>query len=549
VPDTAHSATIFPESDIAPVSGAKKLDDAQWTNLANDIWQAVNTSYTARVGGLEANLKAWNALYENEVRKKDMPWEGCSNVSVPLVAAKLEALKDQVSALAFPPEFYIVTGLTDEAGQQAHTVQSYYNNEFRRQRGRTTWFAEHINWLHLALRDGTAVMEVLWKKKVRQATFGIAAPVLVEGIPQFNDDGDIQTEVQDVPQEVVDYDDVSLRPVLLKDFMLIPDEAINIEDAAAVARAEWLYESDLKAMVAEGLLQDDWVERALAYVPQGNSDVVSDKQGYYDKTAGGQVNPGQGQGPMVSEFFKNRGPIKVWRVHSRQFDMDGDGWVEDNVFWVHDLSMFMLGWVPEQYLTPIRPFVAFSPFPRPDRFYGYSLPERQAPLVGQINANKNQRNDAIDMKIGAPLLINRTEEIWDKGLTWGINQSWPVTNVDTAAKRMDIGDVPLASYQEEAADANYLDQITGLNQPMTGGMSSGRRSASEVKIASSSAGIRANAIAMLLRLASRTVLELTNSLKKSPARCWGCRCGWTFRAPGTHWISKPSPMKCSQRII
>ena len=513
MPDISERTTIFPESDIAPISDARELNDADWNELANDAWNAVNTSFTAREGGFNKNLKAWYALYENEVRPKDMPWVGCSNVSVPLIAAKTEALRDQVAAITFVPEFYIVTGLTEEAAQQAHLVQTFYNNEFRKQRGRTTWYAEHLNWLHLSLRDGTAVMEVLWKKKSRQATFGIAAPVLVEGLPQFDDDGNIKTEVQDVPQEVIDYDDVSLRPVPIKDFMLIPDEALSIEDAVGVVRTEWQYESDLMAMVEEGLLNKDWVERALTYVPQGGSDVVSDPQGYYDKTAGGQINVGQGQGPMVSKFFKNRGPLQVDRIHTRQFRVGKGEGVQDLVIWSHRLSHFMLGWVPEQYLSPTRPFFSFCPFPRPDSFYGFSLPERQAPLVAQINANKNQRNDAIDMKLGAPLLINRAEEIWDKGMTWGINKSWAVNDVNTAAKRMEIGDVPIASYQEEAADANYLDQITGLNQPMTGGMSSGRRSASEVKIASSSAGVRANAIGMLFRLSARSVLEFVNSLK------------------------------------
>jgi hypothetical protein len=509
--------TPYPQEGV-PIqrrTGAEKIDEDQWRNLAIDLWQVVTTSYSARQT-LEDNFRLWNSLYEMETPDDaEGPWEDASDVFIPMVPAKLEALRDQVIALTFVPEFYLVTGFGDEGQKHARTVQTWANNMFRKQRGNgiSSWFKAHITWLHLGLFYGTSVMEVMWRKVTRQSVFGVEVPVLgADDTPMFDDDGNAVMETHDVPQEEIVYNAPYVRPVMLRDFILIPDEAINIEDAVGVAKTEWLYESDLKAMVHEGLLNDDWVERALSFVPVGESDVTSDRQGIYDKTMGGQLNIGQGQGQLVSEFFKNRGPIKVWRIHTRQFDMNGDGIPEENVFWIHEISQYMLGWCPERYIAPSRPFFAFSPFPRADRFYGYSLVERLGGLNAEINNKSNQRNNAIDRAILPPTLIDRTEEIWDKGFSWGINKSWGVRDPAKAIFIPTMPEVPLADFQQESSYNTWADQVSGLSAPLTGGMSSGRRSATEVKESAGSSQVRASEIAMELRLASRGVLDYVVSL-------------------------------------
>jgi hypothetical protein len=507
--------TQFPDAQIQRRTGAEKINEDQWRQQAVDLWASHNASLTAREA-LEANMRQWNSVMEMEVPDvQDTPWEDASNVFIPVTPAKLEALRDQVIGLAFVPEFYIVTGFGDAAQQKARTAQEWANNEFRKERDDTTWFKEHVSWLHMGLWDGTAIMEVMWRKITRKSMYGVQVPAVDgQGQPIFDDKGEAQMVTHDIDDDEVEYNDPYLQAVKLKDFLLIPDESKTINSAVGVEICKWLYESDCMAMVEEGLLNPQWVERALAFVPTGTSDVTSDRQGSYEKTAGGQIDVGQGQGSLVGPFFRNRGPLKVWRIHSRQYDMNGDGIPEENVFWLHEQSQYMLGWCPQRYVAPRRPFFSFCPFPRPNSFYGFSLIERLAPLNGEINNRSNQRNNAIDRAISPPTFIDRTEEIWDKGFQWGINKSWAVRDPSKAVFIPPMPDVPLADWQQEASYDSWCDQISGLNAPMTGGQSSGRRSATEIKVGASSAGVRSSEIAMELRIASRSVLHYWVSLKR-----------------------------------
>lgn len=452
--------------------------------------------------------------------EQDTPYVDSSNLFIPLVPSKIEALRDQVAAITFVPEFYICTGLTEDASESAYLVQAYWNNEFRKWRNNLpTWFEAHINWLHLALRDGTAIMEVMWRKHTRTARYQVSMPKMGDDENPIVDDetGEIQQELHKVDKDIVEYNDVVLNVVKLKDFLLMPDESTSLRDAVGVCRCLWLYEEELRAMIADGLLIEEWVQKVLDYDPAGISDVAADRQRHYDKQVGNQLDIGMGQGVLSSEFFRNRGPFKIWRVHTRQYDLDYDGVPEENVLWVHDQSGYLLGVVPDEYIAPHRPFFDFSPFPRPDEFYGFSLAERLGPFNAEANLQWNQRNDAVSTRMIAPLLMDKSLEIEDKGMRWGLGNTWALNSltgdIRNAVYFPQMPDIPLASYQQEASVRTDADTIAGLNQPMTGGTNSGRRSASEVKISSAAASVRANQIAMLMRLASRSVLEFIRKLK------------------------------------
>jgi len=478
----------------------------------------MQTSINAR-WTLENNLELWYNLCDMQSGGKDTPYVDSSDLFLPLTPSKIEALRDQVAAITFVPEYYIVTGLTPESSESAYIAQSYWNNEFRKQRTICpTWFEQHMKWLHLSLRDGTAIMEVMWRKQSKIARYGVTMPKVGEdGMPVMGEDDSIVQETHNVEKEIIEYNDVMLNVVKLKDFILIPDESPSIRDALGVGRVLWLTEADMRAMIEDGLLVEEWVEKVLVWDPAGVTDVAADRQRHYDKAIGNQLDIGMGQGVMSSEFFRNRGPFKVWRIHTKQYDLDGDGIPEENVMWVHDQSGYLLGVVPDEYIAPTRPFFDFSPFPRPDEFYGFSLAERLGPFNAEANLQWNQRNDAIDTRMLVPLIMDRMVEIEDKGMQWGLGKLWSVAGASGSLKDAfyypQMPDIPLATYQQEAQVRNDADSIAGLNQPMTGGTNAGRRSATEVKISSASGSVRANQIAMLLRIASRSVLEFTRRLK------------------------------------
>jgi hypothetical protein len=515
VPKTPLTSSVShaPKAEVAYTNQNKKISENDWSSLSLDLYQSINASLGERQA-LEDNLKDWNDLYEMRVDPTDWPWANASNVFIPLIPAQLDTAVAYIAGKVFVPRFYIVTGNTPDAATTAHDVERYYNAELVRQRGATTWYNNYITWLRMAFRDGTAVMEVLWKKKVSKRSIVTFEDVKDDtGVPIIDmQTGRAKSERKITQVEVVDYDDVELQPVLLRDFLLFPDEAASIEEAVGVARALWLYEDQLMEMVRDGVLDGDEVERALSYVPTGTNDFASDRQGIYDRTMGDQIVVGLGQGAQHSRFYKNRGPIKVWRIHSRQYDMNGDGVPEENIYYLHELSQRMLGFDDYEYVVDVRPYFSFCPYPRAGRFYGYSLVERLAPIQAEINSMYNARNNLIDLMLNPPLLYGAGEEMDDKEQQWGPGVKWEVSD-PSKIKWMEFPQVPLASFQNEALLNSYVDKLTGVSAPIMGAQSSGRRSAAETKIQAASTGTRNDEIALELRAVCRAILNFTHKLK------------------------------------
>jgi hypothetical protein len=357
-------------------------------------------------------------------------------------------------------------------------------------------------------------MEAVWRRTKKRRKMVVFQPRVQDGVPVLD-----MSQTPPVPmfdkviQDIDDivYDDVELTPVALKDFLIIPDESYSIEDAVAVAKAEWLYESDLMQMVAEGTLWPDAVERALSYVSDGStSDVASDRQGTYDKTAGGQINIGLSQGSQTGWMFKNRGPIKVWRIHSRQYDMDKDLEPEENIFYYHERSQETIGWMPYEYIRGDRPFFAFSPWPRPNRFYGYSLVERLSALQGEINKMYNDRNNAIDLRLNPPRVLPVGTEMHDDNKQWGPGVEY---EGEAPPQVMELGQIPIASWEQEAGTKSYIADITGQNAPTMGTQSSGRRTAAEMKMQAAATGTRNDLVAIRYRIACRALINFIFGLK------------------------------------
>ena len=510
------SSTLFPKDALISIShGAGKLDAEEWNSLGIDLWSNIQTAINSR-STLEQNLQIWTALYEMDIPDSgdDERWEDSANIFIPVVPSELDAMVSYLAAQIFVQRFIIVSGNTQAAADSSNQVERYYNAELVRKRGQTTWLNDLKTVMHLGLRDGTAILEAVWRTDRRKQLTPVFEPVMdADGIsPLMDSNGQPVTKRIMVEQMVTRYDDVQFEAVLLKDFLIMPSESCSIDDAIGVAKAEWPTEARLMEMVKDELLDEEEVEKALSYVPSGTSDVSGDRQGTYDKEIGGQIDIGEGMGSTTSKFFANRGPIKMWRVHSCAYDMNRDGIPEENVFWIHEGSNRMIGWAPYEYVVPERPFFSWSPFPRPKRFYGYSLVERLADLQAEINAIHNQRRDAIDLHLSPPFLEKQGVEIQNKGMRWGPNAKWIVEDHD-AITVLQIPQMPPDAAQEEALLNSYVAKLTGNDAPQLGAGSATRRSATEAKQKQAASTVRSTNVSMNFRYFCRNVFDFVHRLK------------------------------------
>ena len=456
----------------------------------------------------------------------------------------MQRLKAEVSAQTFVPDFYLFTGLNAVAQAAAPDIQTRFNYDFRRIRNPyPSWYEAHDKWLHQGLRDGLSIMEVSWVQDRRVQRYLVHQPAMgQDGMPQIGDDGELVTEPQYVTMETTVYDGVVLNPVLLKDCLFSPNEAESPDRAAAVWIYHRYYKSDLAAMVEDGIMDEEWVNAALSFDPQGYSDIASRFQGVYNYTAGGQLDIGIGQGQgMASDAFAEEGPLGVWVGYTRQYDFDHDGWSEPNIVFIHEISGYMLGWMPDGNLSPVRLIFAFAPFPRPDSIYGFGVPELVGPFQREATLQWNQRNDAVSTRLEVPLLIDSGIEIKHSGMEWGNGRVYQVKgNAQTGALRdllyyPDLAQVPLASFEQEQQIRKDADDVIGIGVG-TGGS---RQTAKEIGERSSGSDLLANQIAMYLRLSSRQVFEAI----------WSLTLQYGFNEDGTERNPTPGQTPFTREIL
>lgn len=515
-----RTLTRSPKSQVIRDAGAGKLNEDQWTTVASDAWQSIISAIGTR-SALEANLRTAYALYERDNRDggvEDDPYVDSSDLTIPLVFSKLRKQKIEVSSLAFVPDFYLFTGQDDQSLALASDIQVRWNYDFHRLRGPyMSWQKAHDKWLHMSLRDGTAFMECSWVKDERVQRYKVETPETDEtGMPVVGDDGELQTKPEFVTMPVVVYDDVVLNPCLLKDVLLMPNESMSVETAAAVAVYHLYYESDLRAMVEDDILDEEWVNKALEYDPQGYSDIASRFQGVYNWTAGGQIDVGIGQGQgIAADQFVNRGPLGVWVVYTRQYDFDGDKVEEPNILFIHEVSGWMIGHTADTDMAPMRLLVAFAPYPRPDSQYGFGVPELIGPFQAEATLQWNQRNDAVSTRLEVPLLVDTNIQIKDSDMSWGGGRVWWVQgnaqqgSLQNVMWYPQLPEVPLASYQQEQQVRSDADLVLGgASSP-----ASDRESATGVKSRAADSDMGTNDIAMELRYASHQVFDAIWSLK------------------------------------
>lgn len=499
--------------------------------LAMDVRNSVEAALSDR-NALDQNLDEWNDLYEMVVEENDFPFVGAANIFVPLIPTQVESLLAYIAAKSLVPRFYLVNGLTPEAAKTAGKVERYYNAELRRPRGDTNWYQQILRWLHFALRDGTGYMEAVWKYRTSKVKVlqkqlktdvhedtGMPIPVLdANGQPQYEN---VEVEVQDT------YNDVDLRPRSLRDLIRIPASAPSVNDAIGVCAVDYLYEDQLKEL-AKGINESDHagqfkldaVELALSYTPNGTTEVPSSEQPTGALQEGRQVALGNGQGTQVSKFFANRGPIIVYRVHTRAYDLDGDGTPEENIIWVHATSWTMLGWMRYNYFTTlggpvscIRPFFAFAPFERPGQGDGFSVPGRLAGSQNEVNAQRNQRLNEGTLRIAPPWWKNRNANFEDDNFSWGPNQMIESDNFEDL-RRFELPPIQQQAYIDENAIKQDATEYTGLSSMMMGQPTSGRRSATEMRQVAAAASVRLDMIVQNFRFANGTLINFVHALKR-----------------------------------
>lgn len=490
---------IFPQSEVEPIKSAWLApDDSNWSGMGVSIYEGIVNSLSDR-SDFDTLLDYYNDLYEGNSTQSNIPWPGAPAIAVPIVRTQLEAVVSRLVSAVFVPRLFVVNGNTKEAAGTQHEVERYYNADFRKRH----LLENFITSLHLSARDGVGIMENVWtRKEVKRKVLVYKDKLDKKGLPMMDAKGKKIKEKSVEDLTVTEVDAFDPQPVELRNFIVMPAWATSIESAEAVAVKKYLTQNELQQMINAGTLDEEWTEKAWDYITGGDNELNSDPQGTATYQMGGTINIGDGGtmdiAPQGEKGAKLRGGLRVWRVHSNQYDLDGDGLAEENVFWIHDGSQFLLGWAPYEYWHGKRPFSALCIMPRPNRFYGFGIPESLRGLQEEASAQHNQRLAYMDLIISPPRYKVSGTKFEDQEKRWG-----PNTEVEVAAKGdygfIDLPEVPQSSWQEESMLLKYAGQLTGVDgpgQPMVGGKTP---PAKQQQAYQQSANIRMDLMAMQVR--------------------------------------------------
>lgn len=485
------------------------LTDSQWSNLGMSVMQLVDLNLGNREA-LDNSLDYGNALYEMQGERRNPPWEGAANIIVPIVATEVEEMTSRISGSAITPRPWTIHGKDPMSSQYAHLVEQFYNSEH----DKNEWSDALDTCIHLAARDGTAILEVLWERSISETVQLVDGAVIGEdGNPKVDEYGQAIIKKQRQRVQKVEWDAPRYESVELRDFVLIPNYAPSIRAADGVARKRYMSEKDMYAMVNAGIFKKEIVERILAGDSAGEGELSWDRQGYHTYTIGNKIEVADYSVSEPEGIHVARGPVEMWQVLTRQYDLDGDGIPEENYVWVHDSSRLMAGFAPFEYEGG-RPYFPLSLMPRPNRLYGFSVPDRVGPVQEEATAQRNARLDWLDIASNPTVYTTTGCDEQKEGYRLGPGARFRVQKPDDIGY-IQLGDPPASLFQEETSLVALAAKSIGA--PQTAGMpsagqSGGRVSARAAQQAAALQGMQTNRMITRVRRWMQKAFQYTHML-------------------------------------
>ena len=433
---------LFPE-EMAGLELPPPIPMAEQEKLVDKLKHEY-TTFKAAIAPLHEKIERWHELYESSSSKRKMfPWPDAANFNVPLIMATVDSIHARIIKAVFDVD-PLWLGFARHFGshEQAKKAEKYLD-----------YWADEMNistvldmLSHNMLIEGTGVLKVDWARKSRQIP-GVMHP---------------ETGQPGQPEEVVEYEGPNGYHVPLKDFILIPADSPTMEDAVYTGHRVWLTHEQLVDRGHQNfyfnvdLLLERQGDSTAAKVPQTLSSIVAGKtsDAKYEETNQYEIVE------MFGPYDFGDGPVPSLMTFSPEHGI-----------------LLRLEPYPYQYGRP--PYIDFCVYPRPNFFWGRSVPEVLESAQEEITAMHNMRADALAIRI-APPIIRRSGAQWDPEET-----PWQPAQIIDAADpseifQLQLADVPSSLFAHEQDTLAFVERVTGMSDYFMGRSPTQNRTATEV---------------------------------------------------------------------
>jgi hypothetical protein len=462
---------------VNPADGVEriKFKDDERLNFGHELLERVNSARTG-MSELLKRLEKWMSYYESDLPEKDFPWEGCSNINIPLIQSHVDTWHASVNDIMLtprpwmtvnPPANVNVPNIKDGALAVQDALYQVQDELMGLRAVVDKW---NLN----SLMQQAGIVKLRWVEEFR--TVKRVGPVMdATGVPAADEMGQPITKAQTVQEpkfkgprpEIVD----------LHNFVIYPLTADSIEDAQIVGDRFRMSETAIRRKIKDGAWDKQQAEACIARMgtessyndPAAPSDAQDDREGV--------------------ERLSDAEMLWFWELIA-PYDADGDGLKEDCVFTIEADSGIIVRATTYPYWHGRRYYIAQKPFPRPrQRFFGRSLPQMLEHMQREINAVHNQRADATTISISPPFLRLRSSDIDADTVQFYPGAEIPVDGMDEIQQLQVSPLIPGIEIEQQAKD--WSERASPINDLAMGRQTEGnKKTLGEVQIVTQKSGLR-----------------------------------------------------------
>lgn len=460
-----------------PLSADEERELVNW--LADEINAALDARATVIQQG--GDLDYWHWLYEQGRKASSAkPWASAADLGSYIPTEKVDAMRARIVKTVFTEPVWVVEGWGRDA-QRAPIVEEFHQWKTEEERLQTILGKA----FHLALVEGTGVLECYERTERRlvrkQETVvpqaspdgGLVFDVKGQPEPARQPDGQLlpatdeqQPQMDLVTEQTVMRRGPGYRVLSLRDFLFLPGHAADVDGLWGYAKRFYRRVPELQQREKDG------VYRHVEALDDADERTQTESQ-----RAAGQDVAVQ-RGPTAEK--------ELWEVLFLS-DLDGKG----ERWYVATLSVSRRVLLRLQHDDLGRPrFFAFTPFPRADSVYGYSLVGHKLITTSEEHtALRNMVADRSALATNAP--IKRVQgALWNPDTQpWGPRAVIDVRDV-REIEPMQVPDVPPSAIERERAIITAAERVSGLNDVALGTLPQQDRTLGEVQLVTEQSFVR-----------------------------------------------------------
>lgn len=470
-----------------------KLSEEKLSEIGNYI---INKIRDARGGmrNMIDNMEHWDKLYNGDLPEKNYPWEGASNLNIPLIQSHVDTYHAHVNAIKIGVKPYVLINppswfSTPESKKVALYIQDMLEDILENK----CEFEEIDDMLNLyALKNPCGIAKVSWCEEEKNI------PTIVKQM-ELNEDGAF-TETSETLDETkkTTYEGVKIELVDLRNFVVYPLTVAKPEKAKLIGDRFSLSKSELNYKVKNGQYIKSAVEKIMDN-PDSESSTAEDlyTDDRYDEQGLDKLD--------TEEYF-------MWEVYIK-YDINNDGIDEECLFTVESRTGTVVRARRYPYLHGKPPYVVYKMLTQTGQFFGRCIPQILEGCQHELNAIHNQRIDATSIAMTKAFIRRRSGSgVQDVELYPGAT-----ILVDDLDEVKEISISPMIpGFENESISRDYAERADGINDITMGKGQKGDKTLGEINITQNQGGIRFNDIIRRLQLPvaeiARQVLSLCYQL-------------------------------------